>query len=255
MTDLPKLGLHLDTHHPAMKLSNYLVEPKAPPVVSRPHPDFSWGMLANDKMGDCVCAMMLHSIEDFHLDAGTTVPGFIDDDAILLYEKIGGYSPADPSSDVGCDEGVAMSTWEAGLPQTSDGVSHQIVGTVAVNPLNLDECRVAINEFVCLQLGVALPATAQGTKEWTVVGDGKTGDSAPGSWGGHGIPAREYDADTFKVVTWGAELLMTVPFWQAYVLEAHVVIAKEMLSNTGVSPCGVDWDALLLDMKSFSPVA
>ncbi|HYB25349.1 MAG TPA: hypothetical protein VEF89_01915 [Solirubrobacteraceae bacterium] len=75
-------------------------------------------MLANDRIGDCVIAMMLHSIEDFHLDASTPVPAFTDQDAI----------------------------------------------------------------------GIALPVTAQGQTEWTVVGDGKTGNSAPGSWGGHGIP-------------------------------------------------------------------
>jgi hypothetical protein len=250
----PKLGLHLGTHHPVMHLGDYVKLPTPPVAVSRPHPSFTWGMLANDSLGDCVVAMMLHSIEDFHLDAGTTPPAFTDADAILVYEKVGGYNPSDPNTDQGCDEGTAMSDWEAGLPQTSDGVSHQIAGTVAVDPTNLAECRVAIDEFVDLQLGIALPVSAQGQTEWTVVGDGKTGNSAPGSWGGHGIPAREYDGETFKVVTWGAELLMTVPFWQDYVQEAHVVVTQEMLSKTGVGPSGVDWSALNSDMKGFVAV-
>jgi hypothetical protein len=34
--------------------------------------------------------MMLHSIEDFHLDAGTPVPGFTDKDAISIYSAITG---------------------------------------------------------------------------------------------------------------------------------------------------------------------
>ena len=53
-------------------------------------------MLANDTIGDCVIAMMLHSIEDFHLDAGTPVPAFTDADAISIYSAITGYVPGDP---------------------------------------------------------------------------------------------------------------------------------------------------------------
>jgi len=206
-------------------------------------------MLANDQVGDCVIAMMLHSIEDFHLDAGTPVPAFTDEDAIRMYSAITGYDPHDPSSDQGANESDAMRYWEQPGLHTSDKVDHQIVATVAVDPSNLNECRIAIDEFVDLQIGIALPLTAQGQKEWTVVGDGRTGHSAPGSWGGHGIPYREYDADTFKCVTWGGELLLTVPFHQAYAQEAHVVVTKEMLNNKGVGPSGVAWDELIADIK------
>ena len=134
-----------------------------------------------------------------------------------------------------------MRYWEHPGLKTTDNDSHTIVGTVAVDPSNLNECRIAIDEFVDLQIGIALPVTAQGQTEWTVVGDGKTGNSAPGSWGGHGIPYREYDAETFKCVTWGGELLLTVPFHQDYAQEAHVVVTQEMLSKQGLGPSGVAW--------------
>lgn len=248
----PKTGLILDTlHRPSLKLADYIhAELAAPPAaVSRPHPGFKWGMLANDRLGDCVIAMMLHSIEDFHLDAGTPVPGFTDQDAISIYSAITGYNPNDPNSDHGTDESTAMRYWENPGLRTNDKVDHQIVATVGVDPSNLNECRIAIDEFVDLQIGIALPLTAQGQTEWTVVGNGRTGNSAPGSWGGHGIPYREYDAETFKCVTWGAELLLTVPFHQAYAQEAHVVVTREMLGKTGVGPSGVAWDELIADIK------
>jgi hypothetical protein len=250
---LPKTGLNLSTlHKPALKLSDYIHAELAnpPAAISRPHPGFQWGMLANDKIGDCVIAMMLHSIEDFHLDAGTPPPAFTDADAISIYSAITGYNPNDPSSDRGTDEGAAMRYWEhPGLQSTGNG-SHTIVATVAVDPSNLNECRIAIDEFIDLQIGIALPISAQGETEWTVVGDGKTGHSAPGSWGGHGIPYREYDAETFKCVTWGAELLLTVPFHQDYAQEAHVVVTQEMLNKQGVGPSGVAWDELIADIKA-----
>ncbi len=249
----PKTGLHLDKlHRPTLKLADYIHPELAnpPAAVSRPHPGFQWGMLANDKLGDCVIAMMLHSIEDFHLDAGTPPPAFTDQDAISIYSAITGYSPNKPNSDQGTDESAAMHYWETSGLSTSDGVDHKIVATVAVDPSNLNECRIAIDEFVDLQIGVALPLTAQGQTEWTVVGNGKTGKSAPGSWGGHGIPYREYDAETFKCVTWGAELLLTAPFHRAYVQEAHVVVTQEMLDKSGVGPSGVAWDELIADIKA-----
>ncbi len=252
---VPKLGLNLAApHRPALKLADYIhAERREPPAaVSRPHPGFNWGMLANDRLGDCVIAMMLHSIEEFHLDAKSPVPAFTDEDAIRLYSEITGYDPHDPNSDQGTNEESAMTYWRHPGLRTSDGVDHTIVATVAVDPSNLDESRIAIDEFVALQIGIALPLTAQGQKEWTVVGDGRTGHSAPGSWGGHGIPYREYDAETFKCVTWGAELLLTAPFHQAYAQEAHVVVTKEMLDKTGVGPSGVAWDDLIADIKVLS---
>jgi len=250
---LPKTGLNLATlHKPALKLSDYIRSELAnpPAAISRPHPGFQWGMLANDKIGDCVIAMMLHSIEDFHLDAGAPPPAFTDADAITIYSAITGYNPNDPSSDRGTDESAAMLHWEHPGLQTTDNGTHTIVATVAVDPSNLNECRIAIDEFVDLQIGIALPITAQGQTEWTVVGDGKTGNSAPGSWGGHGIPYREYDAETFKCVTWGAELLLTVPFHQDYAQEGHVVVTQEMLNKQGVGPSGVAWDELIADIKA-----
>ncbi|MBV9606840.1 MAG: hypothetical protein JO027_17125 [Solirubrobacterales bacterium] len=248
----PKTGLNLETlHRPTLKLADYIRPALAAPpaAISRPHPGFQWGMLANDRLGDCVIAMMLHSIEDFHLDAGTPVPAFTDQDAVKIYSAITGYNPNDPNSDQGTNETTAMSYWEHPGLSTSDGVDHTIVATVAVDPSNLNECRIAIDEFVDLQIAIALPLTAQGQKEWTVVGNGRTGNSAPGSWGGHGIPYREYDAETFKCVTWGAELLLTVPFHETYAQEAHVVVTKEMLGKTGVGPSGVAWDELIADIK------
>jgi hypothetical protein len=248
----PKTGLNLDTLlRPTLKLADYVHPELAnpPAAVSRPHQGFNWGMLANDTIGDCVIAMMLHSIEDFHLDAGTPVPEFTNQDAISIYSAITGYVPGDPSTDKGTDESKAMRHWEhPGL--TAEGASHTIVATVAVDPGNLNECRIAIDEFVDLQIGIALPLTAQGQTEWTVVGDGKTGKSAPGSWGGHGIPYREYDPETFACVTWGAELLLTVPFHQDYAQEAHVVVTQEMLNKRGIGPSGVNWDELIADIKA-----
>lgn len=248
---VPPLGAHLATVKHDVNLADYVdTTYQVPLAVSRPHPGFGWGMLANDTLGDCVCAMMLHSIEDWHLDAGTPVPAFTDQDAISWYSEIGGYVVGDPSTDQGCDEDVAMGKWKGGeLPETSDGVLHQAAGTIGINPKNTDLVKRAIAEFADVQLAIELPITAQGQTEWDVVGDPNHDDnSKPGSWGGHGIPGREYDAHTVKVVTWGAELLMTWGMFGAYVVQSFAVASKEMLNKSGVGPSGVQWDDLTSDL-------
>jgi hypothetical protein len=254
--DGARLGLlNLGSHQPKMKLRDYIAHdaPPPPPAVARPHQNFTWGMLLNDKIGDCVCAMMLHSIEDFHLDAGTRAPKFTDADAQAYYEAIGGYNPGDPSTDQGCDEHRAMEMWESGrLPRTSDGTVHQIAGTVAIDPTSTDEVKRAINEFDDVQCSVALPKTSQGQKQWQVTGDPHSDpDARPGSWGGHGVPAREYDADHVSVLTWAKPLLATWQFWTAYFQQSFVVVTKEMLSRTGQSPLGIRWDDLLSDLEKY----
>ena len=139
----------------------------------------------------------------------------------------------------------------SGQPTDPGRAPHPIVATVAVNPSNLTECRIAIDEFVDLQVAVALPITAQGQREWAVVGNpGTDPDSRPGSWGDHGVAYREYDAEAFKCVTWGTELLVTVPFHRGYAQEAHVVITQETLSKQGIGPSGVNWDDLIADIKA-----
>ncbi len=253
----PKLGLHLGTHTPPLRLADYITStpPSVPAAVDRSDASFAWGMLANDTLGDCVIAMMMHSIEAFHLDATTPVPVFSDADAIAAYEAITGYNPANPNSDQGTNEGQAMTYWQhTGLRCSADDSIHTIATTVAVNPTSIDERRRAIWEFVALQYGLALPLTAQGQTEWSVTDSTLQGNAAPGSWGGHGVPALSYDSASETVITWGADLVMDEAFALAYLQEAHVVVTTEMLSRSGTSPAGIDWDALIADIKTLPTV-
>lgn len=140
---------------------------------------------------------------------------------------------------------------EEPAPKPGDAGAQSLAATVAVNPRSLTECRIAIDEFAELNVGVALPATARGQSEWAVVGDPASDhDSKPGSWGGHGIRYREYDPETFKCETWDAQLLVTVSFHQEYVRVAHVVVTEEMLHKQGIGPSGVNWDELIADIKA-----
>src|SRR5215469_12071834 len=89
---------------PKLHLHAYLNRAELPPLPNST--DWSvfvktWPMLDNDKLGDCVPAVILHSAQlATAIAANEYVP--TDADAVALYEAIGGYVPGDPATDGGC---------------------------------------------------------------------------------------------------------------------------------------------------------
>jgi hypothetical protein len=244
-----KLGLK-GVHTSRLNLRDFVLDgaPAPPPAVHRSHLELiAQGHLPcwlNNLRGDCVEEMILHSIEMFHADAGTPIPLFILQDAEHLYELMGQWNPENPeATDLGTDENVAMGKWEEGLP-LSDGNTHTIAGTVAVNPQDTDLVKRAIWDCVCPQMAYELPLTAQAqAAEWFVTGP-PTGNAAKGSWGGHGVPLVSYDPYRIRFPSWGGDLLMRWGFHVAYAVECHAVITREMENRSGVSPAGINWTAL-----------
>lgn len=249
LPDSPKLG-HAGIHTPRVALGDYLAAEAQPPA--RVHRGLFKGytdVLANDQLGDCGEAMPIHGIEGMHHAAGTRVPPFVAQDAINLYEQVGGYVPGDPSTDQGTDNDVLINHWTStGIKCAGDSSIHKIAASVFVDPQNEVENKIAIYEFVALFRAVALPLTAQGQTRWSVVGDGKTGDSAPGSWGGHDIPYMAYDPNDYDADSWGVWIPVDESFDRAYAMQGFVVVTPDMQRRSGVSPTGLNYSRLMADL-------
>jgi hypothetical protein len=199
---------------------------------------------------NCGEAMVVHGIEGMRHAAGTTVPSFVAQDAVNLYEPVGGYIPGDPSTDQGTDNDVLVKYWESpGVTCAADNSIHTIAGSIAVDPTNDLECQIAVYEFASLFCEWNMPITAQGQSTWKVVGDGQTGDSAPGSWGGHDTVTLAYSGSTLDINTWGLWTPVEKAFRAAYAIGFFAVVAQDMLGRTGVSPTGLDWTALVADLQ------
>ena len=239
-----------------LKLSDYVDKSKAAievPVALAPQPlphGFRWDMLANDSLGDCVIAMMIHTIETFFIAAGMRPPAFTAQDAISLYSAITGYDPADPSTDQGTDEGQALTYWQqTGISCAADKSLHKIAGAVAVDQTSRAERHLAMFEFDAVEYAIQLPLTWQGASSWTGVPSDSDPNSAPGSWGGHGVAGRAYDASGKEdIETWGEDLLADGDSLDAYLVQASIVVTHEMVNTkTGLSRCGISWDDLWAD--------
>lgn len=239
-----------------LRLADYLDEavvlPQVPEVFQlTPQTIRGWPMYGNNQYGDCTCAAAGHMVEVWTAASGAEHDP-IDDEVLAMYWATGTppnqpCPPGGPTDD-GRVEIEVLNYWR----QTGLGV-HKIGAYVAVDPSNHDHLRIALYLFGGLYTGIALPRTAQGQSEWSVVGDGKTGDAQPGSWGGHAVPYLPYwDGQVIPLVTWGGVLQATVGFHDAYCDEAYAVVSPEFLNQQGQTPQGLDVDALNADLAAIA---
>jgi hypothetical protein len=241
---LGRKAIKTDTRTPRM--ARYTAGLPAPP----PSRDWTrgvtaWGMLDNDTLGDCTIAGCAHLVDLWTLNTTGTMATITDADALAYYEKWCGYNPTNPATDQGGVELDVLTDW-----RKSGFAGHKILGFASIHPGDLTTARQAINLFGAVYLGINMPLSAQYQKAWEVVPDEGTGDTEPGSWGGHCVIAPRYDAN-FGVITWGQNMPMTENFWKKYVDEVWVVLGADWV-NAMDSPSGFDMAQLQADLNEIT---
>lgn len=194
----------------------------APTVFDNTSGLSSWGMMLNDRLGDCTIAGPGHMVQAWTAAAGKEVT--IPDSAILqAYEDFDGYVDGDETTDNGGDILTVCEDWKA------KGIGgHFITAHAEVNMTQM-RWQQALYVFGSLNAGIWLPVTAQAQTggTWDIVGDGKTGDSAPASWGGHCVAVVGYDLEGITLVTWGELQRATWRFVMWYFDETHACLSPE----------------------------
>ena len=178
-----------------------------------------WGMMDNDRLGDCTIAGVGHiivaaNIEVQELDA-------IPNDAQISAQ----YMAFTGGQDVGCNESVVLREWyKHGL----FGKTNKIAGYAPVNMQS--EVHTAIAMYGACYVGVQCPESAQeqfqANEPWTVVPDSPIE-------GGHCIVFVGYDPEYLYAVTWGGIAAVSYPWWATYGDEAWAVISQEFNESNG----------------------
>jgi hypothetical protein len=235
--------------HRTLKMAKYLPAAlPAPPVsVDWSGGVSSWGMMENNSLGDCTCAGRGHAVQVFTLAATGTMRTIPDSEIVAEYSRDCGYVAGDPSTDNGGVEIDVLNAWR----QLGIGVGgvEKLTAYVAVSPDDQIHTKLAVQLFGGAYIGLALPINAQGQNEWDLIGDGQTGDSTPGSWGGHAVFVLAYNTKGPVVITWGQLVQMTWSFWAAYVDEAYALLSPDFINAKGTSASGFDVQTLLNDMR------
>jgi hypothetical protein len=186
--------------------------------------------MLNQKLGDCVCAMVGHGVQIATLNSPDNEVTPPDSTIEQLYEQSCGYIPGDPRTDQGCFLIDTLNWVRQNQPwlHKDHPVHHhpyELLIYVDPDPQDIRHVKQAIANFGVVGIGLNLPLSAQSSvgKVWEVVA-GPTGVS--GSWGGHAMVVCKYDEDTVTGVTWGALQTMSWDFFKTYSDEAHALLYR-----------------------------
>lgn len=204
----------------------------------------AWGMLGNDKVGDCAIAGPAHETMLLNAEAGKQV--LFDEASVLgAYSAITGYNPADPSTDQGSNvRDVLKYRSTLGLPDAS-GARHTIGAYVALTLGDWNQLLEALYIFECVGVGIRFPASAMDQfnagKPWDI--------PISAIEGGHYIPVVARRTPTsVTVVTWGKEQEMTEAFYAGTCDEAWAFVSSEDLTS-GRTLEGFDLAGLTQDLN------
>jgi hypothetical protein len=224
-----------------------------PDVVSYYKNVTNWGMMLNDKEGDCTAAGVGHMIQQW--TANTDGQVTVSDAAIQEFYKH--FSNGDP--DAGANILDVLKYWR------STGIAgHKILAFTQLERQNRIQLMDATNLFGGAYLGLALPdCVVQVPKgktlldiPWVVPAKGPVGDAAPNPKNGHCIDVVGYDQRVIYVVTWGQVKTMSWPFYNAYADEAYAVLSEDWINKRlGAAPPGINLVRLRKDLAEIADVA
>jgi len=206
-----------------------------------------WGMLGNDRYGDCVFAGADHEHMLWNKLAKHPV-SFTAANALADYSAVTGFDPNDPSTDNGAYVRDAMSYRRNTGMIGADGLRHKIDAYVQIPAADFNLMLRCVWTFGVVGIGFNFPDSAWAQFDnrvpWSVV-DGANVE------GGHYVPmVGSVDPRSGATcVTWGKRQVMSRLFYETYNDEAWVPLTKEsLLPATNVRH--IDWTTLSAELAA-----
>jgi hypothetical protein len=195
-----------------------------------------FGMMLNDSLGDCTCAGIFHARQIW--SANVLTEKTENDDCVLkLYEEATGYRPGDASTDCGgVEQNVLSYLLNVGIP-LADGSRDKIIAFMEVDPRNINDIKVTINDFGVCYIGFQVPNSIyeNGMPKTKWEYDANHTDTE----GGHCVVAVKYDDEYVSVISWGALYEISWEFFTQYTDEAYAIVSPDWIATSGKSPLGM----------------
>jgi hypothetical protein len=186
------------------------------------------GILANDRVGDCVVAGTMHAIMQANILGGHPA-NFTSNLAVKTYSKWTGYIPGDQATDKGTDPVFAARQWQHNGVVDTTGNVHRIIAYFTIPTGHFDALRAALYLFDFAGICLNLPESAQTqfpSRKWTY-------DPASPVEGGHFTLALNDDGANTELSTWGSTVDADREFmskqgslWLGYVTTESLVNGK-----------------------------
>jgi len=209
-----------------------------------------WGMLGNDRYGDCVFAGAAHETMMWNKLRGGVDVAMSTQNVLKDYSDVTGFDPSDPSTDQGTYMLDALKYRQKTGIRDAHGNRHLITAYVELEPGNFDQAIQACYVFGAVGIGILVPDTIwdqwDNGEYWDVVDPNASID------GGHYVPGvgSRNSAARITIVTWGRRWQMTKRFYETYVDEAWVMLSEEQIRADGLGIHGLDITKLKEDLAA-----
>jgi len=246
--------MKLGAHHRTQPLAVRPLSQRASLHLMIPPPHVDWhakcppdrDALSNDKYGCCVevADYRIIQMRKANMWGDATKP--LVSDILARYSALTGFNITTGQPDIGTDTVADMQSWCTHGIRISDQTEDVPYWSMA-HPADQNEVNLAIAHTGPVAITMLLPIGAQDLNAWSQA-PGTGPDWTPGSWGGHRVMCGKYDGNVRTIRTWGVDVAVHPEFWAAYVVAVDATILHEWLTTTGLTPLGLDFDALRTDM-------
>lgn len=200
-----------------------------------------WGMLGNDKAGDCVEAGFAHQAM-ISSKLGGAKEAFTEEDVLTVYTEITGYNPDDPNTDQGTMVRDALSYWRKTGILTSDGGRHQIGAYIQINPKDWELLMSTAYVFSSVGIGWQVPETIW--DQWDNHEPFDVVDENANIEGGHyTVVTGRTGMSIGGMVTWGKRKSFTKDFYEHYNDETWAIVFPDEIKK-GKNERGFDLEQL-----------
>lgn len=213
-------------------------------------PHGAWGMLGNDRYGDCVWAGAAHEHILENTVAGRSV-AFTTDGVLSDYSAVTGFTPLDPSTDNGTVIRDALKYRQKTGIVDAAGKRHQIgaylqLDTSRVQHGDFSELAEAAYLFGAVALGIEVPDSAMQQFDADEMWSYEPGSPIDG---GHYVPLVAHRKH-LEVVTWGKVQPVGAKFLEHYITEAWALVSPDFLTASGATVEGFDLAQLNADLAA-----
>lgn len=209
-----------------------------------------WGMLGNERFGDCYFASACHETMAQAYLAGRE-PHFSEANALTSYARylgLNGLNELNERTDQGTDARAGAEYRRKTGVLDAGGAAHHIGAYTFINEPDYELVKSAVYDFGAACVCIEAPESIyKGFEEgvWDYVKGSKI-------VGGHAVSGVAVNSDgELVIVTWGGEVRLTEAFLEQYMQTTVVYISGSDLNGEGKTINGLDREALKKLLPSF----